>query len=79
MAALNHQRNQDLGRQYDDLYERYGRPLEADHRGEYLAVSPTGQTMLGPTLRDVARRARARFGPGNFLYKIGEKAVGKWR
>jgi hypothetical protein len=41
--------------------------------------SPDGKSILGATLYDVAEQAEAAFGPGNFLYKIGEKAVGKWR
>ena len=69
----------DLERQYDELYERYGRPLEARHRGEYLAVSSRGETILGPTLTEVAQNASDQFGPGNFLFKVGERAVGKWR
>jgi hypothetical protein len=79
MATLNQYDPRELHRRYDELYDKYGRPLEADHRGEYLAISPDGKTVLGTTLDDVAEQAEANFGPGNFLYKIGEKAVGKWR
>jgi len=79
MAGVNQQRQIDLERQYDELYETYGKPLEAQHYGEYLAVSPDGKTILGQTLREVAEQAEATFGPGNFLYKIGPKAVGRWR
>ena len=70
---------QQVQQRYDALYEKYGKPLEAQHRGEFLAVSSTGQTLLGPTLLDVAQQATARFGPGHFLFKIGERAVGRWR
>ena len=69
----------DLERQYDELYERYGRPLEARHHGEYLAISPRGEIVLGPTLIEVAQKASDQFGPGNFVYKVGERAVGTWR
>jgi hypothetical protein len=79
MTGVNQRNHQELERQYDELYDRYGRPLEAEHCGEYVAVSPDGRTMLGTTLRDVVRQARATFGPGNFVYKIGDKAVGRWR
>ena len=68
-----------LDRRYDELYERYGLPLEDEHGGEYLAVSPRGETILGPTLLDVVQRAKAKFGPGSFVFKIGERAVGRWR
>ena len=79
MAALDRGHERELERRYDELYDAYGRPLEAEHKGEYLAVSGNGQTLLGPTLRDVAERAEATFGPGNFIFKIGQKAVGRWR
>ncbi len=63
----------------DELYEKSGKPLEEDHIGEYVAISPQGQTVVGRNLLDVAQQARAIFGPGAFLFKIGTKAVGKWR
>jgi hypothetical protein len=69
----------DLERRYDELYKRYGRPLERDHAGEYLAVSPRGETLLGATFPDVARDATEKFGPGNFVFKVGERTVGRWR
>jgi hypothetical protein len=74
-----HEHSAEIDRQFDELYETYGKPLEAEHRGEFLAVSADGRTVIGPTLRDVASRATESFGPGNFLYRIGEPAVGKWR
>jgi hypothetical protein len=77
--TAQHETQQDIDRRYDALYAQYGKPLEADHAGEYLAVSPTGQTLLGRSLREVTRKATATFGPGNFVYKVGARAVGKWR
>jgi hypothetical protein len=62
----------------DALYERYGKPLEDEHRGEYLAVSRQGRTLLAPTLLEVVERAAETFGPESFIYKVGDKAVGKW-
>lgn len=64
--------------QADRLYEQYGKPLEREHRGEYLAVSRDGQTLLAPSLLDAVERAADTFGPDNFVFKVGEKAVGKW-
>ncbi|HLC30605.1 MAG TPA: hypothetical protein VJM51_07475 [Dehalococcoidia bacterium] len=63
----------------DDLYKKYGKPLESEHWGKYLAVSLDGKTLLGPTLIEVAQQAKDAFGPGSFLFKVGPKAVGKWR
>ncbi len=79
MASANPQQSAELERRYNELYDRFGKPLEAGHYGEYLAVSPDGRTVLGRTLLEVAQKAHTAFGPGNFLFKIGEKAVGKWR
>jgi hypothetical protein len=61
------------------VYEQYGKPLEAEHDGKFLAVSPDGRTLVGLTLLDVAQRARAEFGAGNFLFRIGTRSVGKIR
>lgn len=71
--------SQERKRLADKLYERYAKPLEAEHWGKYVAISPQGHTILGPTLLDVAQRARALFGPGSFLFRIGTKTVGRWR
>jgi hypothetical protein len=69
----------DLERRYNDLYEQYGRPLERDHHGEYVAISPQGDIALGQTPLEAAQRAVDRFGPGSFLYKIGDRVVGRVR
>ena len=70
-TALNEQANR--------LYEQYGKPLEAEHTGEYVAVFPDGKTIIGRSRLAVANRAVQTIGRGSFLFKIGEKAVGKWR
>ncbi len=69
----------ELKRVADQLYEEHGKPLEADHTGKYLAVARDGRTVLGDSLREVARQARTRFGPGSFLFRVGAKAVWNWR
>ena len=61
------------------LYEQYGKPLEKDHAGEYVAISQDGQTILSNDPDEILRKAVAQFGSGNFaLAKIGEKAFDKW-
>jgi wyosine [tRNA(Phe)-imidazoG37] synthetase (radical SAM superfamily) len=69
----------EIERRYQELYERHGKALEARHRGKFLAISSGGETILGETLRDVAHEAKARFGTGSFVYKVGERSVGRWR
>jgi hypothetical protein len=65
-------------RRADALYDQYAKPLE-EHRGEYIAVSVTGQVLLGADLYALARAATERFGRGNFLFQLGPRAVGHWR
>lgn len=64
---------------FRSLYEQYGKPLEQEHWGEFLAVSADGRVLLGRDHLEVAQQALAEFGPGGFLYKVGEIAVGRWR
>jgi hypothetical protein len=68
-----------LKEQADRLYEQYGKPLESQHQGEYVAIFPDGKTIIGPTRLQVADQAVRGVGRGSFLFKIGEKAVGRWR
>ena len=71
--------SQQLMEQADTLYEQYGNPLEQDHWGEFVAIFPDGRTVVGPDLMIVSDQALAQFGKGSFVFKIGVKAVGKWR
>lgn len=61
------------------LYERYGKPLEETHQGQYIAISEEGKVLLGNSLVELMQRAKATFGPGSFIFKLGERSVGKWR
>jgi hypothetical protein len=69
---------QSLLEQSDALYERYGKPLEKTHRSKYIAISMNGKTLIGDTLIELMQQAKETLGPGNFIFKIGERAVGKW-
>ena len=61
----------------EDLYERHGKPFEADHWGEYVAISPKGETVLGRDRNEVSGRALKETGRGFFLFKVGEKSLGR--
>jgi hypothetical protein len=63
----------------DRLYVQFGRPLEASHWGEYLAIAPDGRTLLAPTLLEALDQAAEAFGPGNYIFKVGPRAVGRYR
>jgi hypothetical protein len=70
---------EELRAEADWLYEAYAKPLEQEHWGEYIAISPKGGSIRGSTSYEVSRQAVEAFGPGNFLFKIGERAIGRLR
>lgn len=76
MKILNQKQLNKIG---DNLYKKYGKPLEKNHKGDYLAISEKGDTIVGRDYLKVALKARSTFGPGSFLYRVGEKAIWKWR
>jgi hypothetical protein len=63
-------KNGDPDRQGDELYERYGKPLETEHWGEFVAISPEGKTVLGKTLKEAAEAAMEHLGHGHSIYKL---------
>jgi hypothetical protein len=65
--------------QGDELYERFGKPLEAEHMGEYVAIFPDGVVVIGSTPREVAQRAVETVGRGSYLFCIGRRWVWKLR
>jgi 23S rRNA pseudoU1915 N3-methylase RlmH len=72
--------------QYEDrrktaraLYEQYGKPLEAEHEGEYVVISDSGKTIVGKSLSEVVIHSIERFGKGNLVFMIGSRAVGSFR
>lgn len=62
----------------EKLYERYGKPLEKKHWGQFVAISPSGKKIIATTLYEASEKALQKFGRGNFVFKIGEIAVGEW-
>jgi hypothetical protein len=64
-------------RQTDALYEQYGKPFEAEHWGEYVAIAKDGRTVLAPTVLEAMDEAEERLGRGVVLFKVGEKVVFK--
>ena len=62
------------------LYEQYGRPLEPDHKGEFIAISDDGEVILGLDKLRVDLEALARFGSGNYAFRrIGFTFEASWR
>jgi hypothetical protein len=67
----------------DGLYERYGKPLEQEHHGKYIAISRAGQVIVDTVDTDdisVVDQAMQAFGRGNFVFRrIGYSYVWKLR
>jgi hypothetical protein len=64
----------------DRIYETFVRPLEQEHRGEFVAVCADGQTVLGPSHRTVIEQAVERCGHGNStVFRVGNVLIGKIR
>jgi len=60
---------------YDELYERYARPLEADHWGEFIIIAPDGGYVLGDSRLKVLASASTTLGRGHFMYRIGTRCI----
>ena len=61
------------------LYEQYGKALEPEHTGEYVAIGTDGQTILGKRAGEVLQKAVDTFGERNFgLFRIGHRAFARW-
>jgi hypothetical protein len=64
----------------DELYDRYGKPLEQNHHGEYGAISSDGRVIVDRDDLVVMDRAIDEFGSGNFsFYRIGYSYVDNLR
>ncbi len=62
------------------LYEKYAKHLEAERKGEYVAIGLDGALVVGPKHVDVLIQAAEKFGAGNFaLWKIGYDYELAWR
>ena len=58
------------------LYEKYGKPLEANHAGEFIAISADGEILLGKRDGETLRRALDKFGRGNFaMARVGSETM----
>ncbi len=79
VRSESHTQQQALLAEANRLYEQYAKPLEAKHLGEFVAISRDGRTIVGASARQVGRQAKEAFGPGNFVFKIGPRVVGRWR
>jgi hypothetical protein len=52
-----------------ELFDRYGRQYADAPPADWIAISVTGDVRFGATSSEVARAARAAYGPGNFAVR----------
>ncbi|MBI2916377.1 MAG: hypothetical protein HYY01_00130 [Chloroflexi bacterium] len=70
---------EERSRKDDLLYNKYGKPFEAEHKGEFVAIGDDGGVILGKDDAKLLEKAIARFGSGNFaLRRIGFDTEGRW-
>ncbi len=72
-------RQQELLAEADRLYDRYVKPLESEHWGEYVVVAADGRMVRDASHREALRRGTEILGPGHHLFKIGDVVVGTIR
>ena len=66
--------------QAEVLYARYGKPLEAEHSGDFIAVSTQGKVVRAPTLQQVLDLSLEQLGKGSYVFRLGaDRSVIKWR
>lgn len=78
-ATIDDMSQAELRAEADRLYETFVRPYEPNRWGEFVAVAPDGTVVFAASYRDVIRLATETLGGGNFVFKIGERAVGTIR
>ena len=59
----------------DRLYEQYGKALEEEHWGKYLAVHPDGRTILEDDYHVLTGRAYTELGKGTYVFEVGPRTV----
>ena len=63
----------------DALYDQFVLPVEAEHYGEYVVVAEDGRMVFGSDLNDTHFTASEKLGRGTFMFKVGERSVGRLR
>ena len=61
------------------LYEKYGKPLEKKHKGEFIAIRLEGEIILDKRLGELLKQATDTFGHDNFaMARVGHDAMAEW-
>ena len=70
----------EISQQADELYARYGKPLEAEHSGDFIAISTQGKVVRAPTLQEVLDLSLEQLGKGSYVFRVGaDRSVIEWQ
>lgn len=58
------------------IYEKYGKPLEKEHKGEFACITPKGDYVLGKTSVDAEKEAEKKGLKDFILFQIGNPGGG---
>jgi hypothetical protein len=61
------------------VYQRYVKPVEHLHPDEYVLVTPDGGTIFAPSMDELAEKTAHIHGWDNWMFKVGDIAVGHIR
>jgi hypothetical protein len=59
----------------DRIYEQYVKPVEQEHWGEYVVVTPDGRTFFALTMLEAVQKSDEVRNPDNCLFKVGAIAA----
>jgi hypothetical protein len=68
-AAESNQLLERLGRRNDELFERYGRPLVAQHPNRWVAIATDGRVLIRDYSWEARRDGEAAYGVHNFAVR----------
>ena len=69
---------EDAEARFDRMYEQYVKPVEREHLGEYVVVTPTGEMYFAQTESELVMKTLHLREGDNFLYKVGEIAAARF-
>lgn len=60
----------------DRVYEKYGKPLEKEHKGKFACITPDGDFVIGKTSLDAGKKADEEGLEDSILFQIGNPGGG---
>jgi hypothetical protein len=61
------------------VYNQYVKPLEEKHKDKYVLVTSEGKTIFAATWGKLMEQASRIPSPDNFVFKVGDRVLGKLR